>query len=88
MRVRPVSPSPGHIWISGNYVWRGGQYIYNDGYWAALSQFLNGWTDAGNTAAADGFEYRVTGEGFSAISFNGEDQQIQPAAAAGDFQHW
>ena len=32
VRVRPVSPSPGHVWIGGNYVWRGGQYVYTDGY--------------------------------------------------------
>lgn len=35
LRARPVCPSPGHVWIGGNYVWRGGQYVYNEGYWAS-----------------------------------------------------
>lgn len=34
LRARPVCPSPGHVWVGGNYVWRGGQYVYTDGYWA------------------------------------------------------
>ncbi len=35
LRARPIAPSPGHIWIGGNYAWRGGQYVYEEGYWAA-----------------------------------------------------
>ncbi len=35
LKVRPVCPSPGHIWVSGNYVWHRGQYVYSNGYWAA-----------------------------------------------------
>lgn len=35
LRARPVCPSPGHVWIGGNYVWRGGQYVYSNGYWTA-----------------------------------------------------
>ena len=34
VRVRPVCPSPRHVWVSGEYAWRGRQYVYNDGYWA------------------------------------------------------
>ena len=33
-RARPISPSPAHIWIGGNYAWRNNQYMYTDGYWA------------------------------------------------------
>lgn len=33
-RARPISPSPTHVWVGGNYVWRGGQYVYTNGYWA------------------------------------------------------
>lgn len=32
--VRPLRPSPMHVWVSGSYVWRGGRYRYVDGYWA------------------------------------------------------
>lgn len=32
--VRPLRPSPAHVWVSGGYVWRGGRYRYVDGYWA------------------------------------------------------
>lgn len=35
LRARPVCPSPGHVWVGGNYVWRGGQYVYTNGYWAS-----------------------------------------------------
>ncbi len=32
--VRPMAPSPRHIWIDGEWIWRGGGYQYNNGYWA------------------------------------------------------
>lgn len=34
IRVRPLAPSPRHVWVSGEYVWRGNEYVYTDGYWA------------------------------------------------------
>lgn len=33
--VRPVAPSPRHIWIDGGWEVRGGHYVHTDGYWAA-----------------------------------------------------
>jgi hypothetical protein len=35
VRVRPLAPSRGHIWIEPEYVWRNGNYVMVDGYWAA-----------------------------------------------------
>jgi hypothetical protein len=35
VRVRPVAPSPRHIWVSDGYVYRRGRYVHNSGYWAA-----------------------------------------------------
>ena len=32
--VRPLAPSPRHIWVEGDWVWRGGGYQYKNGYWA------------------------------------------------------
>jgi hypothetical protein len=34
VKIRPLAPSPAHIWVNGNYVWRGGHYVFVDGYWA------------------------------------------------------
>ena len=34
-RARPVAPSRGHVWVSGDYVWRDGRYVYKEGYWVA-----------------------------------------------------
>ena len=34
IRVRPLAPSPRHVWVNGEYVWRSGEYIYTEGYWA------------------------------------------------------
>ena len=45
VRVRPPIPSPGHVWVSGNYVWRGGQYVYTDGYWARPPQYRHNWVE-------------------------------------------
>ncbi len=45
VRVRPVMPAPGHIWVGGNYTWRGGQYVYTDGYWARPPQHRRYWVD-------------------------------------------
>ncbi len=44
LRARPVCPSPGHVWVGGNYAWRGGQYVYTNGYWAAARPG-NRWID-------------------------------------------
>ena len=33
--VRPVAPSPRHVWIDGGWVIRGGRYVWTDGYWVA-----------------------------------------------------
>ena len=33
--VRPVAPSPRHVWIEGGWVVRGGRYVHTDGYWTA-----------------------------------------------------
>jgi hypothetical protein len=32
--VRPVAPSPHHIWVEDEWVWRGGAYVRVPGYWA------------------------------------------------------
>lgn len=32
--VRPVAPSPRHVWIDGGWVARGNRYVYVNGYWA------------------------------------------------------
>ena len=44
-RARPISPSPKHVWVGGNYIWRGGQYIYTDGYWATPPRLGNRWVE-------------------------------------------
>ncbi len=31
--VRPVAPSPRHIWIDGEWGYTGGRYVYTNGYW-------------------------------------------------------
>lgn len=33
--VRPIAPSPNHVWIDGGWVARGGRYVHTDGYWTA-----------------------------------------------------
>jgi hypothetical protein len=33
--VRPVAPSPRHVWIDGGWEARRGRYVHVDGYWAA-----------------------------------------------------
>lgn len=45
VKVRPVSPSPRHVWVTGNYVYRGGQYVYTDGYWAVPAYSNAVWVD-------------------------------------------
>jgi hypothetical protein len=32
--VRPVRPSPRHVWVGEEWVPQGGTYVYKDGYWA------------------------------------------------------
>ncbi|MFT3822418.1 MAG: hypothetical protein QM731_00810 [Chitinophagaceae bacterium] len=32
--VRPVAPSPRHVWIDGGWTVRGGRYVWTEGYWA------------------------------------------------------
>lgn len=32
-KVRPVSPGPRFVWVSGEYVWKVSKYIYVPGYW-------------------------------------------------------
>ncbi|MBS1916523.1 MAG: hypothetical protein JST87_09590 [Bacteroidetes bacterium] len=32
--VRPVPPSPAHVWIDEDWAWRGGRYEYAGGHWA------------------------------------------------------
>ncbi|MDX1937742.1 MAG: YXWGXW repeat-containing protein [Flavihumibacter sp.] len=34
LKVRPIAPSPRHIWIDGSWAVRGGVYVWSDGYWA------------------------------------------------------
>ncbi len=31
--VRPVAPSPRHVWVDGGWAVRGGRYVWTDGYW-------------------------------------------------------
>src|ERR1700739_2876782 len=31
--VRPVAPSPRHVWVEGEWTWENGQYVHHDGYW-------------------------------------------------------
>ena len=33
--VRPMAPSPRHVWIDGGWEARGGRYVHVDGYWTA-----------------------------------------------------
>lgn len=33
VRIRPIAPSPRHIWINGDYVLRGSEYVWTEGYW-------------------------------------------------------
>jgi hypothetical protein len=32
--VRPVAPSPRHVWIDEEWAWRNGAYVAVGGYWA------------------------------------------------------
>jgi hypothetical protein len=32
--VRPMRPSPGHIWVAGEWAPNGGTYAWHAGYWA------------------------------------------------------
>lgn len=45
INIRPVCPSPRHIWVNGEYVWRGGNYVYTDGYWAEPHAGYRGWVE-------------------------------------------
>lgn len=31
--VRPMAPSPRHVWVDGEWAWRNGRYEYVNGYW-------------------------------------------------------
>ncbi|HTQ28689.1 MAG TPA: hypothetical protein VMI35_11190 [Puia sp.] len=31
--VRPVAPSPHHVWVENEWVWRGGAYVAVPGHW-------------------------------------------------------
>jgi hypothetical protein len=42
--VRPVAPSPQHIWVGGNYVRRGGRNVWVEGYWAK-PRYQKKWVD-------------------------------------------
>ena len=33
MRVRPVAPGPGYIWVDGYWYVDGGRYRWHNGYW-------------------------------------------------------
>ncbi|MBI3883578.1 MAG: YXWGXW repeat-containing protein [Sphingobacteriales bacterium] len=35
--VRPVAPSPRHVWVEGEWVPRNRRYEYSNGYWAEPS---------------------------------------------------
>lgn len=44
--VRPVAPSPTHIWVGDNWTWRNNHYVYQPGYWVAPRQkqvYINGY---------------------------------------------
>jgi hypothetical protein len=48
VRVRPVPPSPRHIWIDGGWVIHGRNYVWSDGYWAVPRRghrYVNGHWD-------------------------------------------
>ena len=32
--VRPVRPTPRHVWVAEEWVPSGGTYVYKEGYWA------------------------------------------------------
>jgi hypothetical protein len=34
VEVRPVAPSPAHVWIGGHWVWRGSRHVWIAGDWA------------------------------------------------------
>ena len=33
-RVRPMPPSPKHVWVNGEWNVNSGHYAYTDGYWS------------------------------------------------------
>ena len=45
IRVRPIAPSPRHLWVSGEYVWRSGRYEYVEGYWAEPPMRRHFWVE-------------------------------------------
>lgn len=34
LRVRPVAPGPGFVWLDGYWYVDGGHYLWHDGYWS------------------------------------------------------
>jgi hypothetical protein len=34
VEVRPVAPSPSHVWIGGHWAWRGGAHVWVGGHYA------------------------------------------------------
>jgi hypothetical protein len=34
VEVRPVAPSPNHVWIGGHWAWRGGAHVWVNGHYA------------------------------------------------------
>jgi hypothetical protein len=32
--IRPVAPSPNHVWIPGHWAWRNGAHVWFQGHWA------------------------------------------------------
>jgi hypothetical protein len=45
VRVRPVAPSPRHIWVSDNYIYRHRAYRYRGGYWSVPRRGYHGYVD-------------------------------------------
>lgn len=43
IKVRPVAPSPAHVWVGGEWVWVDGKYNYKDGYWERPSHGNRVW---------------------------------------------
>ncbi len=43
--VRPMRPSPAHVWVREEWVPRGGTYVWHGGYWAAPPRPHAFWVD-------------------------------------------
>ena len=45
IKVRPIAPSPRHVWVAGDWGYSGGRYNYRDGYWDRPTGRYSGWVE-------------------------------------------